>query len=176
MNGDLYSNKKAVDLIFSAEPFLNILKGGKMDYEVLKTYQPQKESDGFEVIKANGLVCNINYARLEESKSDNPEFNGRPCFRYELEVIGGTTDHLGRKFWKRYWRDENPSLMKLADFLWTLEQTFTNDNELTYACEAIIDKSVIVRAWGWTPEGRAEPIQSHVVKGWAKESDNKAPF
>lgn len=141
-----------------------------MSWEELEGYEPQKERDDFEVIKERQLKCGVDWGRVEtdEREGDN---KGRELYRYCLVVLEHP-EHTNRKFWsKRYYLDNAEDLKKLADVFWTVGLRFKNREELEKANEEFVNKTVTVRAWGWTPPDADEARQMHVIKGEATEGD-----
>ncbi len=147
------------------------------EFEALKDYKPEKLTD-FSVMKGT-FKCVFNYARIEEYDGDNPDLQGAKFFRYELEIAQGEKNE-GRRFWKSYNLANEDSLKKLADQLFTLGLEFRSEEELQSVAEKLVEMTVVVRAWGWTPDDADEARQMHIIKGIAKEkaerSKDSVPF
>lgn len=140
------------------------------DLPGLQGYDPKPVNEGFDIIKANGLECKVNYCRIEVYSGDKQEFFGKEFLSYELEVVGGVAEHVGRKFWKRYAIDDESQVKKMADMFFTVGITFKTKEELEAKLEEFCAKVLIVRAWGWKPDGKDESVQIHLVKGEKKDS------
>lgn len=149
-------------------------------WESIADYKPKAESDDFGVFKANGLECSVEYARIEPYKGDREDLKDAWFFRYELSIIGGTTDFLGRKLWGSYKLNDEEKLKKLKNLFFTaLGVDLKNQADLEANLEAFASKTYIVRAWGWKPDDATEARQIHSIKGQKKEygaSDAKVAF
>jgi len=143
-------------------------------FDALKDYQPQKISDGFEILKGT-FDCTVNSARIEQYSGDRPEFQGVEFFRYELEIIN--EGNIGRRVWKSYNLNDEVQLKKLADQLFTLGFEFKSREELEKTAEEFVKINVKIRAWGWVREEGQEAIQLHIIKSRTDiTTSDKVPF
>jgi len=148
-----------------------------VNFDILNDYEPQKVTDGFEIIKGS-YICQFNYARIEEYSGDKEEFQGTTWFNYELEIVSGP-NYTGRKLWKRYNLDDEKKLKQLADMMFTLGFEFKNAEELEKAAEQLVRKTVKVKCWGWKIDKNEDSeIQMHLIKGFedAASKADDAPF
>ena len=147
------------------------------NWDVLNDYQPQSvDKGGFDIIKAQNLPCGFNYARVESYSGPNADLQGTKWFNYELIVVDHA-EHSGRRFWKRYNLDDEKQLTKLRDALFTIGMEFKDEAGLEACAEKLVTTVVLVRAWGWTPDGEAEARQIHLIKGVRDEAKTgAAPF
>lgn len=136
----------------------------------LQGYTPEKIKDSdFGIIKTTAN-CRFNFFRIEDYDGDIAELQGTKVARYEIQIID-EGEFLNRRLWKRFYLgsqkpDKKGKLdsQKMADMLFTLGYEFKSQEELDKVLELVIDNVVLVRCWGWTPEGK-EAIQFHVIKG-----------
>ena len=142
----------------------------------LSGYKPQKMTDGFEPFKGT-FTCSVNYARIEDYKGEKEELKGNQFFRYELEVLNDE-NFTGRRLWGSFNLDNEKSLKKLADTLFTLGLEFKNDDELTVAGARLAGMMLTVKAWHFKGD-KGDLIQQHMIKGEANEgstTSEAAPF
>ena len=147
-------------------------------FKALEGYQPQKVTDGFDIIKENNMVAIVNSAMIEEYKGEKPDLKGVRFFRYELEIVK-SMGAQGRKLWKSYRLDDEKSCRALADMMFTLGLEFKDEESLTAAAEKFAAMNVKVKAWGWKPDDKEEARQMHMIKGEGSledAADLKAPF
>lgn len=141
-----------------------------MGWEAVADYKPQADRDDFGVIKANGLECSVGYARVEDYKGPDAALVGTPFFKYELEIIGGTTEFLGRKLWARFNLTDEKKLQKLKNLFFTaLSVDLKSQEDLDANLDAFVNQEYTVRAWGWKPTPEEDAIQQHAIKGIKKD-------
>ena len=117
--------------------------------DVLKGYQPQEnmDTDGFQILKGTYLCA------VTKLAVDSHEQYGE---RYQLEltvneVVDGN-GNPGRKFWKRYRKDDEGVKKLLNDLLTAgIELDRGSVEAFEGSFPNALDKDVTVRAWGWTP-------------------------
>lgn len=144
-------------------------------WEAVADVKPQAEKDDFGVIKASGLECSVSWARIEPYKGPKPKLQNVLFFGYELEVIGGTTEFLGRKFWARFNMEDEKKLLKLKNLFFTaLAVDLKSQADLEANLDAFVSQTYTVRAWGWKPTPEEEAIQQHSIKGVKKETSGNA--
>lgn len=118
-----------------------------MNWESLKDYQPQKITDkgGFEPFKAKG-TCAVMESRIEEKHTE--KYDG-DMVRIIYEVI----DHpefSGRRLGydkSPYFLENEDSLKKLADLMFTCGLTFKNKAELDLVLEKFSGMLLHFSAW-----------------------------
>lgn len=166
-----------VDIIDLTKPITGRRKRVLMDWGKLNGYSPEKVTGGdYEPFKGK-YSANVNYCRIEPYEGDKEEYKGREFIRYELEICEGQAN-AGRRLWKSIDpMDENTDkkgktrLQKFADTLFTVGLTpnFGNPKEVEKALDDFTKLTVEVSCGYFTPEGKDEPVQTHVIKGIAKE-------
>lgn len=146
-----------------------------MGWDAVADYKPKAEQDDFGAFKANGLECSVVWARVEPYSGPKAELQGVPFFGYELEIIGGTTDFLGRKLWMRFNLEDEKKLQKLKNLFFTvLSVDLKSQQDLEANLDAFASQTYVVRAWGWKPDENSETIQQHAIKGVKKETASGA--
>lgn len=150
----------------------------------LDGYQPEKIKDDFAIIKGT-FNARFNYFRVEQYDGDVPELQGTEVAKYEIEIIDAG-EHLGRRFWKRFYLGSQKAdgkgkldIQKLADVLFTLGFEFKNKEQLETSLAEVVNMTIKVRAWGWKPKPEDEPIQQHTIKGQGSQENKptgEAPF
>lgn len=143
----------------------------------LEGYTPQKMKDGFEPFKGT-FTCGVNYARIEDYSGDKEELKGSRFFRYELEVVSDN-EFSGRRLWGSYNLDNEKSVKKLADALFTIGLEFKNEEELALVADKFVTLILTVKAWYFpSKDDPKEKVQMHLIKGEAKEKiePETAPF
>lgn len=117
--------------------------------DILANYKPteNREDDGFEILKGTYKTT----PSLKQSETKDK----RPCYKLELtvnDVLEGN-GATGRRFWRTYMKQEDESVKKLMNDLFTagiiLPMTSVFDFETSFFLVNNFD--ITVRAWGWTP-------------------------
>lgn len=154
-----------------------------MGWENVANVKPEAEkNDGYSPFKANGLECRVNHARIEEYKGDKPELQGVQFFRYELEVVGGTTEFLGRRLWGSFRLDDDNKLKKVKNLFFTaIGVDLKAQEDLENNLAKFAEQNYVVRAWTWKPDDADEAIQQHAIKkpvttGSPESGDGKPSF
>lgn len=122
--------------------------------DVLKNHTPEEnvDSQGFDILKGTYMT-----AITKLAVETNEQFGDR--YQLELtvnEVLEGNGSP-GRKFWKRYRKDEE-GLKRLMNDLFTAGLDFSRNSveDFESAFGIFLDAPVLVRAWGWTPEKKMD--------------------
>lgn len=118
--------------------------------DVLSGYKPEenRDSEGFDILKGTYL-CAVTKLALDKHEQYGD--------RYQLELtvneVQDGNGNPGRKFWKRYKKDED-GMKKLLNDMFTagidLDKGSVDAFEGSF--QNALDKDVLVRAWGWTPK------------------------
>lgn len=159
--------------------------------DFLRGFKPQINDDGDLPVKGAAMT-KVNHLRPAKNKEGVYD-------RYELEletteVLDGNV-RLGKRFWRRYYKDNEESIKDLVNDMFTSGIDLdTSNGEEAFEASFInaIDKPVCVRAWGWTPEkdrqgnivpaAERRPIQQFVIKHAgslktkAQTASGKVPF
>ncbi len=122
--------------------------------DVIKNYEPEEnlDSQGFDILKGTYMTA-ITKLVVESHE----QFGDR--YQLELtvnEVLDGNGSP-GRKFWKRYRKDED-GLKRLMNDLFTAGLDFSRNSveDFESAFGHFLDAPVLVRAWGWTPSKKMD--------------------
>lgn len=148
-----------------------------MGWESVADYKPENGND-FGIIKAQGLECSVQYARIEPYKGQKPELQGVQFFKYELSITGGNDAYIGRKLWGSFNLEKEAHLKKVKNlFFVALGVDLKSQDDLELNLEKFVGNTYIVQAWGWKPEGSEDTIQQHTIKKVkAVEFDDKPSF
>lgn len=153
-------------------------------------YKPEapSEGSGFEPFKYTGAV-KINKAEVTINEKGGTEFYPQGCqiAEIEAEVLAG--EFKGRKLWKRFNIDEEPSegkkspAQKLADQLSAVGLTFSDDDGLNRAFLALKNMRIIVKAWPATFDKGSDSektmqlwnIKKVAPENWEAEAKETSP-
>ena len=119
--------------------------------DFLKGFTPEINEDGsgFEILEGT-YKTKVNYLRPDKNKD-----GAYDRYRLELEVteVLKGNGNPGRKLWNTYYKDNEASVKKLANDLFTAGIQFDSASEAAFegSFENAIGKAVFVRGWGWTP-------------------------
>jgi hypothetical protein len=138
-------------------------------FDSLQGYAPEKVNEDFGIIKAT-VNARFNFFRIEDYDGEIPELQGTKVARYEIQIID-EGEFLNRRLWKRFYLgSQKPDKkgkfdsQKMADVLFGLGYEFKSPEELDVVLGLVVENVILVRCWGWAPEGKGA-IQFHAIKG-----------
>lgn len=149
----------------------------------LKGYTPEEpSSSGFEPFKYEGLAV-VEKAEQTINEDVDTAFYPKGCTQEEISVTILDGDYAGRKLWKRFNVDATKAddgkktpVQKLADQLFAVGLSFSDNKSLDEANKALTGMKIIVKAWIADFKDDRGKRQLWNIKGKASDASTKPSF